>query len=95
MMRLLKSQQTRLFSMPRNYTNEKLDSRLVEQVNLLSRKVREMKTFLSPNGYFAIPVRSSNPAVTKSGEFGLYYNTGTGKVLYSYSGSAWTNTAII
>jgi hypothetical protein len=80
--------------MARNPTSEKMEERFVNQLNVLARQIREMKTFMSPNGYFVIPKRASDPPVTKAGEFGLYYNTGSSKVRKSYNGGAWADTTI-
>lgn len=57
--------------------------------------VREMRTNQnSPKGYLNLPVRTSDPSVTGTGEFGLYYNSGSGKVRKSYNGGAWADTTI-
>lgn len=81
--------------MPRNYTNEHIKDRLTQEVNKVSRKLREGRTNqTSPKGYLNLPVRATDPAVTGSGEYGLYYNSGSGKVRKSYNGGAWADTTI-
>lgn len=52
------------------------------------------KTQNTWRGYLPLPVATADPPVTASGQFGLYYNSNTGKVRKSYNGGAWADTTI-
>jgi hypothetical protein len=79
--------------MARNPTSEKMGNRLVNQLNLLSRQMRELQAkFALP--YLIFPYRTSDPPVTKLGQAGLYYNSNTAKWRKSVNGGAWADTTI-
>lgn len=81
--------------MSTNTSQDTIPKRLPNTISELSKQVKEARTDqMTWRGYLPIPVRSSDPPVTFSGQYGLYYNSGTGKVRKSYNGSAWADTTI-
>lgn len=81
--------------MGRPYSTDTLDQRTANIIIGLQKQVNDLqKKQLGWQGYLPLPVRASDPAVTKTGQYGLYYNSGTGKVRKSYNGGAWADTTI-
>ena len=80
--------------MAKNIADNSLKNSLQNTVIETKKLVKEMRGSQTPDGYLAIPALASDPAVTATGVFGLYYNTGSTKVRKSYSGSAWADTTI-
>lgn len=76
-------------------THEAMGRRFMQHLNRLTKVSSATRTDqVTPNSYLPIPVLTADPPVTKSGQFGLYYNSSSGKVRKSYNGGAWTDTTI-
>ena len=61
----------------------------------LVKQQKELRTDQTTwRGYLPLPVRTSDPPVTLSHQYGIYYNSATGKVRKSYNGGAWADTTI-
>lgn len=77
------------------YSLDTLEKRLPQTIVKQQKQISDLrKKQIGWRGFLPLPVRSSDPPVTKSGQFGLYYNSGTGKVRKSYNGGAWADTTI-
>lgn len=81
--------------MGRPYSTDTLQERLQNTINDLQKEVNDLrKTQIGWQGYIPLVVRATDPPVTKTGQYGLYYNSATAKVRKSYNGSAWADTTI-
>lgn len=81
--------------MTANLSKDKVENRLGNTINDLQKKTKEQRTNqITWKGYLQLPVLASDPPLTGTGEFGLYYNSGSGKVRKSYNGGAWADTTI-
>lgn len=81
--------------MGKNISHSSLKNSIENNLQEVKKIVKESRNNqLSPDGYLWIPVLASDPPVTGTGIYGLYYNSGSGKVRKSYSGSAWADTTI-
>ncbi len=81
--------------MPKNYSKDSLENRLPNTIRDLQKKSKEARTNQNTwQGYLPLPVLAIDPPVTATGQFGLYYNSGSGKVRKSYNGGAWADTTI-
>jgi hypothetical protein len=81
--------------MAKNISANSLKNSLQNTLSEVKKMAKESRTNqVTPDGYLPIPVLASDPAVTGSGIYGLYYNSGSGKVRKSYNGSAWADTTI-
>jgi len=81
--------------MGRPYSNDTLQDRFKNIINDLQADVKALqKQQYGWQGYIPLVVRATDPPVTKTGQFGLYYNSATGKVRKSYNGGAWADTTI-
>lgn len=81
--------------MAKNFSENSLKNAIQNNISEIKKSTKEQRTNqVSPDGYLPIPVLASDPAVTGTGIYGLYYNSGSGKVRKSYNGSAWADTTI-
>lgn len=81
--------------MPKNFSQDSMDQRLVNMIVDLQKQVRELRTNQTTwQGYFSIPVRSTDPPPAATGQYGLYYNSVSTKVRKSFSGGVWVDTTI-
>ena len=80
--------------MSTNISKNAMADRFVGTVKDTRKHVKEQRTNQTTwKGYLQLPIHASDPALTGTGEFGMYYNSGSGKIRVSYNGGAWGNYA--
>lgn len=81
--------------MVKNIATDTIEHRMVNHIKNAVKGIKDQRTNQTGYpGYVSLPVGTADPAVTRTGEFGLYYNSSTGKVRKSYNGGAWADTTI-
>lgn len=81
--------------MSKNFSEDRMENRVPRAINSLMKQAKqERANQVTPDGYLPLPVLSADPPVTKLGQYGLYYNSSTGKVRKSYNAGAWVDTTI-